>query len=537
MAKNKRPIYIYFPIVFSIVLILGIVIGMKMAGVRFYNQNILNFSPAKSSKIINVIDYISQDYVDSVNKNELIEESINKMLKNLDPHSVYISAEDFNLVNDPLLSNFEGIGVEFRIVKDTITVIHAIPGGPSEKVGIRGGDRIVMIEDSLVAGTGIESRDAMRLLKGKRGTKVNVGVFRRHVDDLIDFEITRDVIPTYSIDIAYMVDDSVGYIKVSKFAENTYEEFTRALDLLDEKGMKKLILDLRGNVGGYLNAAIKMADEFLENDKLIVYTEGNSRPRNYAYATSNGEFEDTELIILLDEGSASASEVLAGAIQDNDRGLIIGRRSFGKGLVQEQIQFSDGSAMRLTVARYYTPTGRCIQKSYKDGYEDYYHEYYERFLNGEMEHKDSIHFNDSLKYITPGGKIVYGGGGIMPDVYVPVASDDNEFYNELVRRGTLFQFAFNYTDEFREDLSRFDSFEHYQNSFKLSDENFDKLIKYAEEKGVKASREEIADSRDRIEILIKAYIGQNVYNDAGFYPIYHQIDHVFQKAMETLAKN
>ncbi|MDZ7742676.1 MAG: S41 family peptidase [Bacteroidota bacterium] len=534
---NRKKISIYLPIVFALLLALGIYIGMKLQAVNSFEKNVFTFNTPRYDKLSDIINYIDQDYVDSVDKEELVENSIVEILEELDPHSQYIPAQDFHTVNDPLQGNFEGIGIQFRIVKDSITVIHPIPGGPSEKVGLKAGDRIVKIEDTLVAGVSITNLVAMRKLKGKRGTQVNVDVFRRNHDELLDFTITRDVIPTYSLDVAYMVDENTGYIKLNKFSATTYEEFSEALDDLLAEGMQQLILDLRGNVGGYLTAAVKIADEFLEENKLIVYTEGNSRPRNFAYATGRGRFENRDLVVLIDEGSASASEILAGAVQDNDRGTIIGRRSFGKGLVQEQLSFPDGSAMRLTVARYYTPTGRCIQKPYDDGIEDYYHESVERFMNGEMTNPDSIHFADSLKYITPAGKVVYGGGGIMPDIYVPLEKDSMlVFYNKLLRRGLLYQFAFDYTDVHRDEFKEFDSYRDFNNKFEVSNKLFREFLAYAEDKKVKGSPEEIAFTQAKVKTLLKAYFSQNLFSDKGFYPVYHQIDDVFSRAVDHLKK-
>ncbi|MCF8397468.1 MAG: S41 family peptidase [Bacteroidales bacterium] len=535
MMNKRRNKYIYLPIVFAILLALGIYVGMKLSEVSRLEKNVFTLNTPRYDKLTDIINYIDQDYVDSVNKEELVENSIVEILQELDPHSQYIPAKDFNTVNDPLQGNFEGIGIQFRIVKDTITVIHPIPGGPSEKVGLKAGDRIVKIEDTLVAGVSINNHEAMSKLKGKRGTRVNVDVYRRNSDELLDFTITRDVIPTYSLDVAYMVDEKIGYIKLNKFSATTFEEFSDAMDELLQEGMEKLILDLRGNVGGYLKAAVKIADEFLENNKLIVYTEGNSRPKNFAYATQRGRFEDQELVVLIDEGSASASEILAGAIQDNDRGSIIGRRSFGKGLVQEQLSFPDGSALRLTVARYYTPTGRCIQKPYDEGLEEYYHESYERFMNGEVLHPDSIQFADSLKYITPGGKVVYGGGGIMPDIYVPLQQDSNYvFYNKLLRRGLIYQFAFDYTDKHRQDYDQYKTYREFNRNFNISNSLFQQFIAYAAEKNVKGSAQEIAETKRKIKALLKAYFSQNLYDDKGFYPVYHQIDDVFARAVDHL---
>ena len=376
----------------------------------------------------------------------------------------------------------------------------------------------------------------MRLLKGPRGTEVSIGVFRRGVKGLLEFNIVRDIIPTYSVDIAYMPDDTTGYIKVSRFSATTYDEFSAAMHALLEKGMTNLILDLRGNTGGYLQAATKMADEFLEAEELIVYTEGNNRPRSFTYASKKGHFESQPLVVLINEGSASASEIVAGAVQDNDRGMIIGRRSFGKGLVQEQLNLPDGSAVRLTIARYYTPTGRCIQRPYTNGKEDYYEDFYARFHNGEIQSADSIHFNDSLKYTTPGGRTVYGGGGIMPDIYVPYDSDQYpEYYNKLLDRGLIFRYAFQYTDTHRQELSDYTNFDDFEKYFTVHKGMLLDFIAYADEKGVPEDKEEIRESDQRIKTLLKAYIARNLFDDDGFYPIYHQIDDTFQEAIQYLA--
>ncbi|MBC8485412.1 MAG: PDZ domain-containing protein [Bacteroidetes bacterium] len=533
----KKKLVFYLPILFALILIIGIFLGYKLTPVSTYNQKLFNLNLNKYDKLKDVVNYVVQEYVDSVNKNEIAEDGIVGILKSLDPHSQYITAEEFHDVNDPLLGNFEGIGIQFRIEKDTIAVIHTISGGPSEKVGLMPGDRIVKVGDSLIAGVKITNKEAMRKLKGERGTKVKVSIYRRGISDLLDFIIVRDLIPTYCIDIAYMPSETIGYIKVSKFSATTYDEFLKAAMDLEDQGMQNLILDLRGNAGGYLQAAIDMADEFLREDKLIVYTQGKNQPKELFYATDKGRLEDKSVIILIDEGSASASEIVAGAIQDNDRGLIVGRRSFGKGLVQRQLDFPDGSALRLTVARYYTPTGRCIQKPYdkENGFEDYYTESYYRFLNGEMEEPDSIHFNDSLKFITPGGKIVYGGGGIMPDIYVSVKSDDNsEYFNKLLNKSLIFQFAFNYTDKNRNCLNKFTSFEDFNKDFYITDDIFNEFVEFAEKNGVEKDTTGTKKSKEKTKILLKAFIGRNLLDDKGFYPIYHKTDKTFQEAMELL---
>ena len=518
-------------------LVAGFFLGIKLAPVSDGDEGIFFVSPQRYNKMSDIINYIERDYVDSVDRRQLEEDAIEGILKHLDPHSSYIRAEEFHAVNDPLIGNFEGIGVQFRIEKDTILVVNPIAGGPSEKVGIMAGDRIIMIDDTLVAGIEISTEEVMKKLKGERGTQVDVTVYRRSEPELLEFTIIRDVIPTYSVDIAYMADSETGYIKVSKFSATTYEEFMEAMQKLLDEGMEKLILDLRGNYGGYLQAAIKMADEFLGQNKLIVYTEGFSRPNNYAYATKKGVFENNPLVILIDEGSASASEIVAGAVQDNDRGTVIGRRSFGKGLVQEQLNLPDGSALRLTVARYHTPTGRNIQRPYDEGTEQYYEDFHQRFMNGEMKDPDSIVFSDSLRYVTPGGKVVYGGGGIMPDVFVPAMTDEEEkLYNQMLRRNIIFRYAFEYTDSHREELAVFDHPEKFRNDFAVSEKMFNELLMLAEEEGIDFKKKDVRNSKEKIRTLLKAYIGRNILDDKGFYPVYHQIDPGFQKAYEIIIK-
>lgn len=538
MSANNPKRVIYLPIAFAVVLAAGILLGNRLTMVTSSKTgNVFMVNPEKHDKINDIINYVNQDYVDSVSRDELVNDAIDGILENLDPHSQYIPAEDFHEFNDDLEGNFEGIGIQFRIERDTIMVQQVIPGGPSEKIGLRAGDRIVMIDDSLVAGTGISNRQAIKKLKGPRGTLVKVGVRRHSVEDLIDFTITRDVIPTYSVDLSYMVDDTIGYIKLSKFAATTYEEFLQAVNTLKGQGMKRLIFDLRGNYGGYLEDAIMISDELLADKKLIVYTEGNSRPSKYAYATGKGVFEEGPVVILIDEGSASASEIVAGAVQDNDRGTIVGRRSFGKGLVQDQLTFPDGSALRLTVARYHTPTGRNIQRPYDKGAEEYYHDFYNRYMNGEMESADSIVFNDSLKYTTPGGKIVYGGGGIMPDVYVPVKdTPEDEYLNELLRKNILFEYSFDYTDQHRSDLAVYADASSFISGFRVSRAMLDGLNARAKKEGVDASAASISLSEKKIRILMKAYIGRNLLSDPAFYPVYHEMDETFIVGVEEVRK-
>ncbi|MCD4679575.1 MAG: S41 family peptidase [Bacteroidales bacterium] len=536
MANKSRKIYIYLPLLFSIVLIIGILLGMKLVSFSNADNNFFSINLKKYNKINDVIYYIENSYVDSVDKEEMMEKGIIGMLENLDPHSQYISVEDFNEINDPLEGNFQGIGVQFRMLRDTITVINTIPGGPSEGAGILAGDRIVKIEGDLVAGVNFPEDDVKKRLKGTKGTEVKISVYRWGEKGLLDFTLTRGIIPTYSVDISYMVKDSIGYIKVSTFSGTSYSEFVEALEKLSDEGMQKLILDLRGNSGGLLSEAISMADELLKKGELIVYTEGINRSSDYAFATKKGLFNEKPLIVLIDESSASASEIIAGAIQDNDRGTIVGRRSYGKGLVQEQLGLIDGSAIRLTVSRYHTPTGRCIQKSYNNGIEDYYREFHRRYDNGELENADSIRFIDSLKYTTPKGKIVYGGGGIMPDVYIAVKSGEMyRYFNLLVNKNLIYLFSFDYTDKHRKKLNQFKSAKDLDQNFTITAKMFDDFVKFAEDNGVQRDEEGIKFSQNRIKNLIKSLIARNIFDDEGFYPIYLRSDSTFIKAVEMLS--
>ncbi len=522
----------YLPIFLSIAIVIGILIGILISG-----NNTFNLKSKTYDKINDVINFVLQDYVDTISRDKLQEKAITGMLESLDPHSVYIPAEDFNDANDPLMGNFEGIGVQFRIQNDTIMVVNTITGGPSEKAGLFAGDRIINIDGKNVAKIGIKDTDVIKKLKGKKGTKVKVAIYRRGVNHMLSFDIVRDVIPTYSIDISYMVDKNIGYIKLSKFSATTSNELNEALTQLKYKGMNKLIFDLRGNGGGLLNSAIDVADQFLSSHKIIVYTEGKNRPKQIASATSEGLFEKEPLIILIDEFSASASEIIAGAIQDNDRGLIIGRRSFGKGLVQEPFNLTDGSSVRLTVARYHTPTGRCIQKSYEHGLSEYMNDLNERYLNGEFEKPDTTKFADSLKYKTPKGKIVYGGGGIMPDIYISMHADKNlEYYNQLINKGLIYQFAFEYTDKNRKLLSAYKNVDDFNSKFTINNLIFNEFINYTTANGVKKDAKGFVESQEKIKILIKAFIARNLLDDKGFYPIYLKTDNAFLRAVDEMKK-
>lgn len=536
MFNNRRSV-IYLPLAFALVLIVGFFLGATIVKVSTIDKGILKEMQSRNYNPVDyVIDYIRQEYVDSVKVSDLQESAIEGILSSLDPHSQYISAAEFNDVNDQLLGNFEGIGVQFRLEEDTVYIINTIPGGPSEKVGIMAGDRIVNVDGEVIAGVKASNNDIMKKLKGERGTKVKVGILRRGVEGLLDFEITRDVIPTYSIDVSFIPEPGIGYIKLSKFSATTSEELSQALISLKQQGMQSLVLDLRGNAGGYLQTAITVSDQFLPDGKLIVYTKGLNRPKQIANASVEGLFEKGTLILLIDEGSASSSEIVAGAIQDNDRGVIIGRRSFGKGLVQEQLSLPDGAALRLTVARYYTPTGRSIQKPYENGHADEYNsEVYERMVHGEMEDVDSIKFVDSLKYTTPAGRMVYGGGGIMPDIFVTVERDPNyRYYNELLNKGVFYQFAFHYTDFHRTELKSYKGIADFDARFVITPAMLREFIVFAESKGVKHDVAGMAFVKNELENLLKALIARNIYDEKGFYPIYLRTDKVYLKALDEI---
>ncbi len=532
MKTNNRRLVVYMTKILAVVLVLGMFLG-KILRKDEINNKLLIYPQNKLSALI---DFIEEEYVDTVNKAELIESAIPMILESLDPHSLYIPAKELQSMNEPLEGNFEGIGIQFNIQKDTVMVVNTIPGGPSEMVGVMPGDRIVKVNDSLIAGVKITNSQIMKLLKGKRGTKVIVSVSRKSFDELINFDIIRDRIPLESVDVAYMVNDEIGYIKISKFALTTYDEFIEAITILKSKGLKKLIVDLRGNGGGFMNAATSVANEFLSGGELIVYTEGKRRPKNPTVANSSGSCLDIDITILIDELSASASEILAGAIQDNDRGIVVGRRSFGKGLVQEQVPLNDGSAIRLTIARYYTPTGRCIQKSYENGLDDYLDDIGNRYLHGELINQDSIQFPDSLKYYTPGGKVVYGGGGIMPDIFVPVDTSGYSLYlNKIINKGLIYRFAFEYTDQNRKKLN---TFKEYKSLVSHLDNQriFDKLITYAEQNGLERNAKDIKYSRFIIEAQLKGFIARNILDNNGFYPVIKDIDKTLLKAI-ALTKN
>lgn len=529
---NNKIKQIWFPLFVVLALVVGIALGINLQSRRQ-----LSFHPKQinsTNKIGVILSLIEGNYVDSVDSKKLVESAIPEVLKQLDPHTIYIPAKEMQGVTEEMSGNFSGIGVQFSIQNDTIMVIDVVSGGPSQKLGIRAGDRIVSVNDTVMAGKKITNEDVLKKLRGKKGSKVKVGISRKGFKELIPFTITRGEIPINSVDVSYMINNNTGYIKIGRFGEKTYEEFMDALSKLKKQGANQLVIDLRSNPGGYLGAVIKMVNEFLDKGELIVYTQGRTQPKKSFYAEDKGDYVGDKVVVLVDEYSASASEIFAGAIQDNDRGTIIGRRTFGKGLVQEQIPFYDGSAIRLTVARYYTPSGRCIQKSYKNGIDDYYADIAHRYLHGELEQKDSIKYNDSLKYFTRKGRVVYGGGGIMPDIFVPAdTSGITNYYTKVTQKGLVYQYAFDYADRNREELGKLkkgkDFIQYLDKKGILSD-----FVSYATKKGIPADTKGMNDSGKIIETQLIAYITRNIIGEEGFYSVISRIDNTFQEAVKAL---
>lgn len=527
--QNSR-YQIRLPLVLCLGLAAGVFFGASM------NRTNTREVEKDVQKLREVLSQIKLNYVDEVNTSNLVDDAIQHMLAKLDPHSAFIPSVDRELANEDLRGNFDGIGIEFNIFNDTIVVVSPLSGGPSEAVGVQSGDKIVEVNDSIVAGVGISSADVMRLLKGPKGTEVKITVHRRNSDEPIDFNIVRDKIPQYSIDVSYMINPEIGYIKISRFSATTYDEFMAALKKLEDKGMTKLILDLQGNPGGYMNIAIDIADEFLKANKKIVYTKGhNSKFDQSALSTSKGSFENGDLIVLVNEGSASASEIVAGALQDNDRALIVGRRTFGKGLVQSPFDLSDGSEVRLTISRYYTPSGRSIQKPYQDE-EEYARDIISRYNHGEFFHSDSIKFNDSLKYLTANGRTVYGGGGIMPDYFVPLDTVNNSHYlNELYTSNSLYEYAFYYADKHKEELEK-KGLEYFKNKFIVTDAMLDELTKVGARNKVRPDFAELNSKKNIFRIHVKSQIARRLWGNGGFYPIFNETNEVYLQALKLFDK-
>lgn len=475
-------------------------------------------------------------YVDTVNESKLVDKAIVETLKELDPHSVYISKKDLARANEGLVGNFEGIGVQFEILKDTINIVHTIHGGPSEKLGILAGDKIIKIESENVTGKKITNQFVFERLRGKKGTKVNISIYRAGKKGLIDYTIVRDKIPINSIDASYIIEPGIGYINLIQFSSTSMNEFVDAMLKLQAQGMKSLILDLRNNGGGYMNTAIDLADQFLTTGKTIVYTQGRMSPREDYKSTDKGMFEQGKLVIMINENSASASEIVSGAIQDLDRGIIVGRRSFGKGLVQRPFQLPDSSEVRLTTARYYTPSGRCIQKSYTEGIDKYYEDYSTRYKHGEMENSDSIKFPDSLKFHTSRGRTVYGGGGIMPDVFLPLDTTPfTDYFLNLRRKNVLNLFVGDYVDKNRKELqTKYTEFDTFDRMFIVDDPFMKDFLSLAEKQGVKMNEKEYAVSESLIKSQIKSLIAEKLWDINASYKIINHEDNEVQKAIGVI---
>lgn len=524
--KNSKSA-VRMPLLVSLGVAAGVLLGAAMT----------DGDPSKNAyssilKFRDIVSHIERSYVDDVDTEELVDDAIDHLLEKLDPHSVYIPKDELALSKSQLEGNFEGIGVEFNLLKDTIYVVAPLSGGPSETAGLKAGDKIVEVNGKVIAGTNLTNRDVFNLLRGPKGSSVELGVKRRGDDELVHYNVVRDKIPQHSVATSYMVDDEIGYMKVTRFSATTYDEFKTAIDELIGKGMQKLVLDLQDNPGGYMDRAINMADEFISSNKLIVYTDGKqSRYDSQARAKRTGQFEEQPVIVLINEGSASASEIVAGALQDNDRALIVGRRSFGKGLVQMPIDLNDGSQLRLTISRYYTPSGRSIQKPY-DPDTDYRNDLNARFEHGEFFSADSIRFIDSLRYETSKGRVVYGGGGIMPDVFVPFDSTQNSVYmNKLFLNNIVNEYTLSYTENNRKKLEKM-GYEQFYESFTVTDAMLQELVALGKQQKVTYDAKDFNRSKELLRTHTKALIARSIWNNKGYYPIYNQTNEVFQRALK-----
>ncbi len=530
--KNLRPI-IGLTSIFVLAVAIGIWVGATLPKSKKDTPPEHPVLASNIQKLTDILAHVEREYVDDVDLKTLSDTTISELLKQLDPHSTYITARELAVKDVDLKSELEEIGIEFLMLNGMAYVIAPISGGPSEQVGIKAGDKIVKIDDEPLAPQALRAVEVVEKLRGPRGTKVKLSVKRNKHEDLVDFTITRDTIPVYSVDVSYMVDPQIGYIKVSRFTANTFNEFKSAFYSLQKQGMTKLLLDLRGNPGGYTDMAIKMANSILDSGQLIVSTKGRrSKYHTKHYAKGEDNFEHCPVIVLINEGTASAAEILAGALQDNDRALIVGRRSFGKGLVQIPVQLHDSSQLRLTVARYHTPSGRSIQRPYGAGVADYHLEFMNRYKQGECFQVDSIQLDDALKYQTSKERTVYGGGGIMPDYFLPIDVQKNfTYFNQLQAKEILKQYALEYVDQHRESLTAME-WEKYQEHFEINELMLKKLIAKAEEAAIPYEEKEFRAAREHIKHLIKAYIAKNLWKEQGFYPIYHQVDEEFQKAIQ-----
>ncbi len=537
MYRNSKHT-ILFPLLLAAGIVLGILLGQFVGRNRAESQlrSLLSRSGLETTnKIMQTCALIEHQFVDSISMDSLAELVIPLMMQELDPHSVYIPARQMQALNEPLEGEFDGIGVSFNAATDTVIVLGIIPNGPSAKAGLAAGDRIIKVNDTIVSGVQMPQDDIVKRLRGPRGTEVKLSLERHGIEDLVDVTVVRDAIPIKSIESAFMVTPDIAFIRLSQFARTSHTELVEALRRLRGEGMTKLIFDLRGNSGGYMDQAILIANEFLPEGELIVYTKDRNGRQVKEFSDGRGTATDIALAVLIDESSASSSEILAGAVQDNDRGTIVGRRSFGKGLVQHQIPYADGSALRLTVARYYTPTGRSIQKPYVNGDEyDYEMDIVRRYRNNEFFSADSIHFDDSLRYVTPKGKVVYGGGGIMPDIFIPMDTTDmTPYYMEVSGRNILYRFTLDYADRHREALNAVTSIPELEALLDSDKTLFDDFVRYASAQGVKPVTREIARSRKIMEAQLRAYIGRNTPLDSdGFYYNIFPIDNVVQRTIE-----
>ena len=541
MYKNTK-YTIVFPLILAAGIVLGVMLGQFVGRNRAESQirTMVNKSNLHlNNKILQTCMLVEHQFVDSISMDSLSELVIPLMMKELDPHSEYIPARDMQAMNESLEGEFDGIGVMFNAATDTVIVLSVIPNGPSAKAGIVAGDRIIEVNDTLVAGVKMPQNDIVKRLRGKRGTEVKLSLKRQGVDELVDINVVRDAIPIKSIESAFMISSNIGFVRLSQFARTSYIELMQALATLRSQGMTKLIFDLRGNSGGFLDQAIMIANEFLPQGNLIVYTEDRNGHQMKEYSDGEGSSTDLELVILIDEGSASSSEILAGAVQDNDRGTIVGRRSFGKGLVQQQVPYADGSALRLTIARYYTPTGRSIQKPYQNGQQDDYDmDLARRYSNNEFFSADSIHFADSLKFTTPKGKVVYGGGGIMPDVFIPMDTVDvTKYFMEVTGRNILYRYTIDYADKHRAALNGVQTIEELQALLDADKGLVQDFVRYASRHGVRPVQRDIARSRKLIEAQLRAYIGRNTpLEDNGFYYNIIPIDNVLLESISMFEK-
>ena len=517
-------------------LVIGISLCQKANAQRIVYQN--GTWQLEQTKVDRLLQLMEKAYVDSLNIDSITDEVMTELVQKLDPHSAYIPKEDLEMVNSELAASFSGIGVQFSIQQDTVRIVAVIAGGPCEGVGVLAGDKIVTVDDSTFVGKKMNNEKVMKTLRGPKGTQVKLGILRAGVREPLSFTVTRGDIPVHSVDAKFIIDEKIGFVRVNKFSETTYKEFIAALAELSSRGADRFIVDLRENSGGYMEMAIRMANEFLSRGDLIVYSQGRAYPRYEATANGSGRFKNVPLVVLIDNFSASASEIFAGAMQDNDRATIVGRRSFGKGLVQQQMPFDDGSAVRLTVARYYTPSGRCIQKPYVMGeQEDYAKDLEERWEHGEFYSADSIHFADTTTYRTRNGRIVRGGGGIMPDVFVGRDTSLNTpWYNRCVNLAYTYQFAYKYTDEHRKELNKYKDWQSLEKHL-IKQDIIPEFVRFAEGKGVEPNQTEIQKSRPLMTRLLHAYIVRNILGDEGFFPLFERDDEITKVAVKQLTQS